>query len=601
MSSTKKLVKADPKELALKQKKSVLEVHSIANEHIDKNFIARIQSLGTSWRFVFSWLLLATMIVWVLAIQTRALRSYYTEVRPSEGGTYVEGVVGPLTNLNPIYATTPADQAVSRLLFSSLFKYDVDNNLVGDLAESITSDEGASSFTVKLRENLAWHDGSPLDADDILFTVQTIKEPKARSALRGSWQDIEVFSIDSRTIEFKLPGSFSPFKTLLTFGVLPEHLLRDIDPVNLRGSLFNSSEVIGSGPFKLQRIVNVSGSGSDNREQKIQLLANEGHHLGAPRLDAFTFWIAPDRDRLTDLFAEGQLNGASEIDIEDVDVDGLNVQEKVFSLNSGVYLFYKTTSELLSDKELRLAVSQAIDKSDAARSLMRPVQLIDGPLLPEQVGYDETITQVDTDVAAATSKLDELGWVLGADGVREKDGQRLELFITTERDTDYEALAAALVDQLAKVGITVNLDIRDREGFTENVLQNHVYSDMLLYGINIGSDPDVFAYWHSSQADLNSPVRLNLSEYESEQADAALEGGRSRVDPVVRADKYKDFLSAWVADAPALAVYRPQYTYYELKDISGPSGQFLVGQVDRFRDVSSWTVLTDRVPYDEEN
>lgn len=597
--SGNKLAKQDALEIIDKQKKTAISVGSIANDHLDKNFIGRLQTLGASWRFVLSWILLASLIVWVLAIQTRSLKNHYTVVTPRDGGTYVEGMLGPLTNINPLYASTPADQAISRMVFSGLFKYDENNSLVGDLASSIIADDKASTFTVTLRDDLKWHDGTALDSGDVLFTVDTIKDPQARSPLRVSWDQIEVEALDAKTLVFRLPGSFSPFQTLLTFGVLPEHVLRDVSTTNLRGSTFNSSEAVGSGPFKLQRIVTVSGSGSDNREQKVQLIANREYHLSSPRLDAFTFWIAPDRDRLTELFTKGELNGASDINIDLIDTESLGVEERVFSLTSGVYLFYKLSNPLLADVGLRTALSQSIDRAAAARSLDLPVQTIRGPLLPEQIGYSEDTVQVAYSRESAEAGLNELGWLLGDDGIRTKEGERLEFLITTQRDTDYHLLADDIAAQLRSVGVDASIDLRDASGFTENVLQNHVYSDMLLYGINIGSDPDVYSFWHSSQADPNSIVRLNLSEYESPIADEALEGGRSRVDPIVRADKYADFLSAWVADVPALGLYRPQFVYYELLDINGPAGTILVSQVDRFRDVANWTVLTDRVPYSE--
>jgi ABC-type transport system substrate-binding protein len=90
-----------------------------------------------------------------------------------------------------------------------------------------------------------------------------------------------------------------------------------------------------------------------------------------------------------------------------------------------------------------------------------------------------------------------------------------------------------------------------------------------LYGISLGVDPDVFAYWDSSQASISSQGHLNLSEYKSKAADQALESARTRADAQLRVTKYKAFLTAWTNDAPALALYQPNMLY-----ISG--GRFLI-------------------------
>ena len=594
-----KVTKEDAGKYIKRKKRGAFRAGVEANKQVDIHFINRLQNLAHSWRFVLSWLLLASLLVWVLAIQTRSLRTYYTQIVPQEGGTYVEGIIGPLTNMNPIYATTSADQAVSRLLFSGLMKYDADNQLIGDLAESIESDDKASVFTVKLKPDLTWHDGTPLTSQDIAYTVRTIQDPDAKSPLFRSWEGVRVEAIDSQTISFTLPGSFSPFPHLLTFGVLPRHLLLDYTSSQLRSVTFNSSEPIGSGPFEFQRIVNVNESGSENNEIKVQLTAYENYHQGRPKLDAFTFWVADSEDRLTDIFNEGQLNGAAQIIDQEIEREELGVSESVFGQTSGVYMFYKTTSTQLSDVKMRSALTKILDIKLVLGALERPVQRIYGPLLPGQLGYRAGITQTATDIEAGQTELTGLGWQTEADGFRYKNGEKLTLTITTQKDTEYQLIADEIVRQLREQGVDARLDLRDLSGFAENVLLNHVYSDILVYGINLGADPDVYSFWHSSQADKNSTVRLNLSEYSSDEADEALEGGRSRVEPDVREVKYQTFVDQWIKDVPAVALYRPQLIYYNLRNVRGPEGGILRNQIDRYRDVDMWTVLTERIEYQE--
>src|SRR3990167_3631064 len=143
-----------------------------ADETLDKHFIRRLGRLVEVKRFVVGWLLLFVLLAGIVVFQTRALSSYYQELRPAKGGIYDEGIIGVFTNANPIYATGPVDSTVSRLVFSSLFKYSETNQLVGDLAQSWEVDSTGLNYTVKLKDSLFWHDGHPLTAQDVVFTYQ---------------------------------------------------------------------------------------------------------------------------------------------------------------------------------------------------------------------------------------------------------------------------------------------------------------------------------------------------------------------------------------------------------------------------------------------
>jgi len=121
---------------------------------------------------------------------------------------------------------------------------------------------------------------------------------------------------------------------------------------------------------------------------------------------------------------------------------------------------------------------------------------------------------------------------------------------------------------------------------------NHSY-DILLYGISIGSDPDVYAYWHSSQAKAG---RFNLSEYKSATADVSLESGRTRPDRELRAAKYKPLLESWRADVPAIALYQPPTFYATRTPIFGYDPVRLNTVSDRFYNVHEWQIVTAKQP-----
>ena len=175
----------------LKRSQKQAEVLSTqAEQNIDRHLFKRFGRLSDVLRFVISWLALMLIIIGLLVAQTIALSDQYQNVEPVAGGIYKEGVLGTFTNASPIYATSNVDATVSRLVFAGLLKYDQNNQLVPDLAESYSVSANGLTHTVKLKPNLTWHDGQPLTSADVVYTYQTIQNPDAQSPLQSSWQGI---------------------------------------------------------------------------------------------------------------------------------------------------------------------------------------------------------------------------------------------------------------------------------------------------------------------------------------------------------------------------------------------------------------------------
>ena len=186
--------------------------------------------------------------------------------------------------------------------------------------------------------------------------------------------------------------------------------------------------------------------------------------------------------------------------------------------------------------------------------------------------------------------LDQAGWKADASGERVKNGQPLEFHVVTSQTiTQYSLTAEFLQKEWAKIGIKVLITYPPSDDDLQTTIANHDY-DSLLYGINIGVDPDVFAFWDSSQASVTSQGHLDLSEYKSTAADQAIEAGRTRSDPTIRAIKYKSFLSAWSQDAPALALYQPNFLYISRGPVFNYEHSALNSSVDRFDNVADWEI-----------
>ncbi|HSX44230.1 MAG TPA: ABC transporter substrate-binding protein [Candidatus Saccharimonadales bacterium] len=574
-----------------RSRRQVEDIGTQAEEQLDRHLFKRLNKFLNVRRFIAAWILFVLLLIAGVFMQIRGLGEHYLSAQPAPGGIYVEGVLGSFTNANPLYANNSVDSSVSRLVFASLLKYDQNHQLVGDLADSYSSDDRGSTYTVHLRPNLKWHDGQPLTADDVVFTYQSIQNPDAQSPFASSWRGINVTAKDPQTVVFVLPNALSAFPYSLTTGIVPKHLLAGIPITQLRSVSFNVTKPIGSGPFKWEAI-EVKGQTPETREQQIALLPFEDYHAGKPKLGKFIIRSFHNEANMTQSFKNNELNGMAGLnDTPEGLKDDINIYEHNIPLLSEVLVFLKNSNEILQDVKVRQALTRATNTAQVITALGHPVIPAKEPLLQSQVGYDKTLQELNYDPAQAKVLLDAAGWKVGAGGVRYKDGKKLTIKIYAQNNSEYTKVTNTLQKQWQAVGVDAQVllqsdtDLQSAVGF-------HSY-DALVYGISIGVDPDVLAYWHSSQADINS-AHLNLSEYKSQAADKALEAGRTRTDPAIRAVKYHPFLQAWHDDAPAIALYQPRFLYITRGQVFNFKPVSMVGGPDRYANVENWMIHEER-------
>jgi peptide/nickel transport system substrate-binding protein len=524
----------------------------------------------------------------LVILQARGLSDFYQTLRPVPGGVYTEGMVGTFTNANPLYASGAADAAVSRLVFSGLFAYDTANKLTPYLAERIDLDAKETKYVVTLKKDIKWHDGKEFDADDVIFTYKTIQNQDAKSSLFSSWQGIKVIKKDDFVVVFELPNPLSSFPHALVNGIVPEHLLKDIPPVQLRSSNFNIAPV-GTGPFKW-KFVEVKGGDNKSREQRITLAPYDEYFAGKPKLDSFSIRTFRDELTLVNAFKKNELNAMSGLELlpETLTHDAA-LEVQTTPLTSQIMAFMNNSKDHLKDPKVRSALVQAINKQQIIMAVEYPAGIIDEPLLKGQLGYNKTFAQPGFSLAAANQLLDQAGYVKGTDGMRTKDGKSLALVLRSQNNLEYTSVAQVIQQQWNQIGVKTEVKYHSADDLQSSIIPGHEY-DVLLYGISVGVDPDVFPYWHSSQAGPTSPSRINLSEYKSTTADSALEAGRLRSDPAQRALKYQPFLAAWKNDSPAVALYQPTYLYLSKGKIYGYERTAMNAGIDRFYNVNNWMV-----------
>lgn len=564
------------------------KVEGATIRHAHKFVVKRWDNIRDVRRNIVIWVLAMGFLIAAIGIQLMWQQQSYQTTAPANDGTYAEAVLGPIHTLNPLFAETRAEQSASYLLFSRLLKYDTTGHLNYDIVTNIKTNDAKTVYTISIRPDVKWHDGTKLTANDVKFTIDLMKNPDVHSVDSG-WTNssIDVKVIDEVTIEFKLESTFAAFKHALTFSILPEHILGRVIPNNIRENGF-SNHPIGSGQFKLNLIQDVDVK---TDRKVVYMTKNDTYYGGTAKLLHFQLYSYNTNDEIIDALAKNEVNAA--FTLYSSNMNAISAERYTTlnqPINSGVYAILNTNSESLKDVALRTAIRTATDTSAIRNVLPKGTPALWLPLIADQLMGDVP-AEPEYNKVSAERLLDEAGWVLNGNKVREKDGKTLKLSIVTIKNSELESVLDVLTGQWRALGITIDTKIVDPDdfdqGFSQNILQPRSY-DVLLYKLNIGADPDVYAYWHSSQSSLKG---LNYSNYSNIISDDALVSAHSRVEPSLRNVKYLTFVRQWLNDVPAIGLYQSTIQYVTSRNTKAfDSSNKLISPIDRYSDVSNWSV-----------
>jgi len=566
-------------------------VEGASIKHARRFVFKRLDNFREVRRRIALWVLAIGIIIGATGLQYMWYQNNYRATATTTNGTYAEAVLGPVDTLNPIFAKSSAEETAGELLFSRLVTYDKSGNLNYDLADSMSVSPDGKTYTFTIRPDARWDDDLYVRARDVVYTVNLLKNPATRSTITG-WDNIVAKEVDNLTVAFELPAVYAAFPHALRFlPILPEHALRDVEPSALREDGF-SSKPIGSGAFKLRLLQEVDAA---NGRKIIHLAKSESYFKGTPKLDRVQLHVYKDIDSVKRALATSEVNAATDLTVTDsnaVSTERYTVEHR--PVNSGVYALMNTTSPVLQDKKVRQALQTGTDTQEVRNKLSSDLPELYLPFIDSQV-YGNNPAKPVYDVNKANQLLTEAGWAMQG-SVRMKDGQPLTLSVVTTKNNDFETALEILAKQWRALGVTVTTNIVDPSDPSQNVVQDILQPrqyDVLLYQLTIGGDPDVYAYWHSSQATSG----LNFSNYKSSVSDDALASARSRVEPDLRNAKYITFANQWLADAPAIGLYQATMQYVHTKSVHAlPKDFMLVSAADRYSDVRFWSV-GDRMVY----
>ena len=424
------------------------------------------------------------LLVFMLALFSLAFFSYKVLPQLSKTNTLTIGVVGA-------YSLENIPSEILTLATEPLISIDQNGKPIPALASHWTVSDDGKTYVVFLKDNLKWHDNTPINAKDITIALE----------------NVQINALNNKAIEFKLPGPVSSFPTALD------------KPV------FKSKSFYGTGTF---RIVNIDQK--DNIVRKISLVPAK------PNLPTVEIYFYPTETQTENAIKVGEVKSAFISQGKQFETwPNLEISKEPDN-NQTVTIFFNTQDPQLSSKELRQALSYAINREnfDGTRA--------NGPISPSSWAFNPQVKRYEYNTGKAKELINK--------------ASLKDLKVSLSVAPGFEDLAKQIKNDWEALGITTNLVF-------ENNIPEHFQALLAINKLN--PDPDQYALWHSSHTGST-----NITKYANVKIDKLLEDGRSTQDEKARLEVYQDFQKFLVEDEPAIFLYHPyryQVTYKNAKPL----------------------------------
>jgi peptide/nickel transport system substrate-binding protein len=537
----------------------------------------------------------------------------------AEPASYREGTLGRPISVNPLAARTQVDRDLVALAFAGLVRLGADGSVVPDLATRWMSDAKAQSWTFELRADARWHDGQPVTADDVVFTVNTLRDPAYRGPGAGSWNEVTATAVGVRTIRFDLTSPIGGFLQLATQPIAPAHLLGLVPIESLADDPFGQAPV-GAGPYAITELddghavlepassvaqpatfpQDVAASGA----LPTDTIATPGptkRPAGAmPAIGRIELRFFDDAASLTAAFRAGDLDAVSGLPA--ADAAALATETKARTLRypgttlTTIVLNLRPGHPELRDPVVRRALLAAIDRAAILASVFGgSATVADSPIPPTSWAFTSSASPtVGHSTKAAATALGKAGW-------KKVAGHWRPASATTAYTIDLLSPSAATNPALAAVANAVAADWQSI-GLTVKVVEEQPGSPLLddlsagnftaaVVDVSIGHDPDLYPLLASSQTQTGG---LNIIGLQDAALDAALVAARKPGTMEARKAAFTALqtqLSAGIfvlpiAFADEVVVARPNLQEVVVQPVGDAS--------DRFWDVLTWRLANDR-------
>ncbi|MDB5244892.1 MAG: family 5 extracellular solute-binding protein peptide/nickel transport system substrate-binding [Parcubacteria group bacterium] len=501
---------------------------------------------------------------------------------PAYGGTLVEGAVGSPQFMNPLLAISDADRDLTTLTYAGLMGLSGDGSLIPVVAESYNISEDGKTYVFTLRNGVKFSDGTPLTSADIVFTVEKAQDSALKSPEYAAWSGVRAEAVDSQTVRFTLAKPYAPFLGLTTLGILPSRLWQNISTEQFPFSPLEINPV-GEGPFKVSSVTKDAGL-----IRSVTLVANPNYPLGRPYLDSIRFNFYTSSEDLASALRSGEIESA-------YDTPSAHELKAPYARVFGVF-WNPNQKQVYSRLEVRKALSIALDRQSIVDTVLGGYATpLMGPVPPGGSVTQVAVPESSDRIKDAAAILTTAGWSYdGTARVWKNAGAKQTLDSITLRTSNVAELknvATAVKATWEKLGIPVTIELYEPGDLSQNVIRPRSY-EALLYGMVIGRDQDLYAFWDSQER--NDPG-LNIALYANKTVDALLEGARVSSLESTRTDDLQNVENTVAADYPAAFLYAPNFTYSVPQDLRGIELPQVVLPADRFATVAMWYRSTDAV------
>ncbi len=484
----------------------------------------------------------------IFLILTMTLLSCTREPQIKQSNAITIGSLADAKRLLPLLASDSASGDISGWIYNGLTKYDKNIKVIGDLAESWDISPDGLQIIFHLKKGVLWHDGVEFTADDVLFTYDTVINPKTPSPYSSNFGPVKtVEKMDRYTVKVVYTEPFAPALESWGMGIIPKHILYGKDITNE----YYSRNPIGTGPYKLKEWVT---------GQKIVLEAFDKYFEGRPSIDKYISRVIPDT---ATMFLELKFGG---IDFMGLTPPQYKLQASTEFFNKYfhkfrypsfgyTYLGYNLLDSRFSDKRVRQAITYAINKNDIIEGVLLGYGTpCTGPFPPESWAYNPNVKDFEYDPEKSKRLLEEAGWKQGKDNTLEKDGKPFEFTVLVNQGNDARLKTAQIIkENLKKIGIKMNIKVLEWQAMLHEFIDKKRFEAVIM-GWALSRDPDVYDIWHSSKT---KEGEFNFVFYKNEEVDRLLLDGRRTFDFEKRKQIYHRIHEILAEEQPYTFLYVP--------------------------------------------
>jgi peptide/nickel transport system substrate-binding protein len=473
-------------------------------------------------------------------------------------GQAILGFSQEVTVLHPLMTANEVDQGVWWNLFSTLWMLDVEGKFVPMLAKAVPTVENGGisadglTWRVELRPDVKWHDGKPMTAADVKYSIELMKNPAFRARNRTAFELITSVSVESdHVIKWKLKEPYAPLASALSWTfIVPAHILsQNPDP----NSPQFAAAPVGTGPFKF-----VSRKTGDH----VILEANTNYFGKAPSLNRLIFKYVPDLNAMYTQFKTGEIDfiGLQGIPAnfykEATALRGRRIHSAPRAAVENLTL--NLAHPALADKAVRKALNIAIDRQSICDLVYYGLPTpANNYLVPTHWAFNRNLPKPEYDPKKASAMLDQAGWVRGADGIRVKNGVRLSFTNSTVTGNQLRAQTQQLIsDDFKKIGVEMLIKNMVAAVLWADFWRNSEFDSLMTAPTyTIASDPDVTHRFGSGAIPKETKSGSNVSQYKNVGVDTLLARGRQEYNVAKRKEIYAKVQELIMDDLPFLPLF----------------------------------------------